>query len=118
MEIYELIKNIIRVMPLLCLVVVYIYILKNRWYRRVGIMFFAGWFFVASSTCIFWWYCFNYAPNDEIREYVAQKDGAPRLFGTLFGWVFGLILLFILEFTNLLYKGIRIITDRIRLKNA
>lgn len=118
MEIYEIIKNVIRFGPLLSLAFVYLYLLKYRWYNRIGLMFFIGWFFVGASTYLFWWYSFSYAPNEEVRSYVAQKDGAPRLLGTIFGWAYGLVLLLIFELVRLSYLGIILIKTRISGKNA
>ena len=45
---------------------------------------------------------------------LAQRDGASRVFGTLFGWAFGLVLLFIFELSRLIYLGL--ISTIIKLK--
>ena len=101
MDHYELIKNVIRITPILLMVGSYIYFLKLKWYKRFAPMFLIGWCVIAVSTWVFWSYSFNYAPSHEIQAAVALKDGAPRLFGVMFGWAYGLVILLLLELINL-----------------
>jgi hypothetical protein len=97
MSAYEIIQHTIRLSPFVILLLTYIFLHQFKWYQRLAVMFFLGWAVIAASTLLFWSYSINYAPDQETAMYLAQKDGAPRLFGTLFGWVFGLIYLLILE---------------------
>ncbi|MBQ4812482.1 hypothetical protein J8M20_14085 [Pseudoalteromonas luteoviolacea] len=57
-----------------------------------------GWGVIAGSTLLFWWYSIEFAPTEEIRLNLAKKDGAPKVVGTLFGWVFALIIYGFMEF--------------------
>ncbi|QFT54453.1 hypothetical protein FIU95_07790 [Microbulbifer sp. THAF38] len=114
MSLYELIQNTIRVVPVVVLLPAFLYLLRLKWYQRFGVMFVLGWVVFAASTLLFWSYSINYAPTQETMTDLAQRDGAPRLFGTLFGWAFGLILLFIFEATRLIYIGFNPLISRLR----
>ncbi|TLM72660.1 hypothetical protein ACONUD_07500 [Microbulbifer harenosus] len=111
---YEFIQNMIRLIPVIMLLPSFLALLRFKWYLRLGAMFFLGWIVVAGSTLLFWEYSIMYAPNEEIKMDLAQRDGAPKVFGTLFGWVYGLIILFIFELTRLIYLGVRKVHNQLR----
>jgi len=104
-EHYELLKTLIWTLPWTVMVLVFIFLARARWYKRVPVLFLVGWGIVALSTMLFWEYSFDFAPNEEIRTQVGMKDSAPRAFGTLFGWVYGLVILSLLELCNLLRRA-------------
>ena len=106
MSLYEFIQNLIRLSPIFIMLPSFIFLLRLQWYKRFGIMFLLGWLVFAASTLLFWSYSINNAPNEEIMIDLAQRDGASRVFGTLFGWAFGLVLLFIFELSRLFYLGL------------
>lgn len=118
MNLYELIQNMIRLAPIIILLPTFLFLLRFKWYQRFGLMFVLGWAVFAGSTLLFWSYSINYAPTQEIMTDLAQRDGAPRVFGTLFGWAFGLILLFLFEATRLIYIGLNSLNSRLKKKNA
>jgi hypothetical protein len=118
MSLYELIQNMIRLAPIMILLPTFLYLLKFKWYQRFGVMFALGWVVFAASTLLFWTYSINYAPTQDLMVDLAQRDGAPRVFGTLFGWVFGLVLLFVFEATRLIYIGLNSLTSKLKQKNA
>jgi hypothetical protein len=66
---------------------------------------------------LFWSFSINYAPSQEVAIDLAQRDGAPRLFGTLFGWAFGLAILFIFEVARLSYISLSFFKGKLG-KNA
>ena len=100
---YEIIQNLIRLMPILLILCIFVLLIRHRWYWRLSIIAVSGWLIVASSTMLYWWYAIEYAPSQEIQFELAKKDGAPRLFGTLFGWAFALVYLAVLELIHGLY---------------
>lgn len=106
MSLYEIIQNIIRLLPIILLLPTFIFLLRFKWYQRLAFMFLLGWAVIAGSTLLFWGYSINYAPSQEVATDLAQRDGAPKLFGTLFGWAFGLALLSVFEATRLIYIGL------------
>jgi hypothetical protein len=106
MSLYEIIQNIIRLSPIILLLPAFMFFLRFKWYQRLGFMFVLGWLVIAGSTLLFWGFSISYAPSQEIAIELALRDGAPRLFGTLFGWAFGLAILFIFEVTRLSYIGL------------
>ena len=118
MSLYELIQNMIRLAPIVVLLVSFLYLLRFKWYQRLGVMFILGWVVIAVSTIAFWSYSINYAPTQEIMADLAKRDGAPRLFGTLFGWVFGLIFLFVFEAIRLICIAFYSLVHRLNQKTA
>ena len=94
---YDLLQNIIRITPLLILVGLFVGLNGKKWYWRSFFVVVVGWLVFAISTNVYWWYAFQYAPNDEVRSSVALKDGAPRVFVALFGWAFALVFLIVAE---------------------
>ena len=118
MSLYELIQNAIRVSPIIILLPTFLYLLRFKWYQRLGAMIILGWLVIAVSTLVFWSYSINYAPTQEIITDLAQRDGAPRVFGTLFGWVIGLIFLVVFEVIRLIYIAFNRLARRLNLKNA
>ena len=94
---YDLLQNVIRISPLLVLIILFVRLNGKKWYWRSFFVVVVGWGAFAISTNVYWWYSFNYAPNEYVRTYVALKDGAPRIFGTFFGWAIALVFLFVAE---------------------
>jgi len=115
---YEFIQNMIRLIPVIILLPSFLVILRFKWYLRLGMMFFLGWMVVAGATLLFWEYSITYAPSEEIKMDLAQRDGAPKVFGTLFGWAYGLIILFIFELNRLIYLGVRKAHNRLKQKSV
>ncbi|MDQ7049939.1 MAG: hypothetical protein Q9M92_10530 [Enterobacterales bacterium] len=118
MNTYEIIQNMIRLIPLAVLLPLFIYLLHLKWFARFGVMFVVGWLIVAISTLIFWKYSIDYAPNEEVLSRLTEKDGAPKLFGTLFGGVFGLMYFVVFEIVRVLYVIIQSAISWVKLRNA
>ncbi len=97
MEQYEIIKTILRLLPILSIFIVFIFVRNLKWYYRYLITVLLGWIIVFVSVALFWDYSFNYAPTQEIRHQVGMKDGAPVAFSSIFGWVYALILMLIMD---------------------
>ena len=118
MSLYELIQNAIRLFPIIILLPTFLYLLRFKWYQRLGAMFILGWVVIAVSTLAFWSYSINYAPTQEIMADLAERDGAPRVFGTLFGWAFGLIFLVLFEVVRSIYIAFNRLARRLNQINA
>jgi len=101
MEQYEIIKVILRLLPIFSIFIVFILVRNLKWYYRYMIAVLLGWIIVFGSVVLFWDYSFNYAPTQEIQHQVAMKDGAPIAFSSLFGWIYAFILIFIFD---MIYK--------------
>jgi len=115
---YELAQTFIRAMPLLILLPAYIFLLRTKWYWRFCAMFVLAWVVIAISTLLFWQYSIEYAPTEEIRTGLAMKDGGPLLFGTMFGWAFGLVYLVVFEISNVVYVLLSRVFAKAEPKNA
>lgn len=118
MSAYEIIQNTIRLAPLVILLLAFIFLHRFKWYQRLGVMFFLGWAVIAASTLLFWSYSISYAPDQGTAMTLAQKDGAPRLFVTLFGWGFGLVFLLILEAMRFAFTVLKLVAGKIKKLNA
>lgn len=114
MSLYELIQNSVRLAPIMILLPTFLYLLRFKWYKRFGVIFVLSWVVFATSTLLFWSYSIDYAPTQEIKVDLAQRDGAPRVFGTLFGWAYGLVLLFVFEAARLIYIGLNSLNSKKR----
>lgn len=103
MEQYEIIKTALGWMPILIILILFIFVRNVKWQYRYPIVVIIGWVIVFLSTLIILRYSFDYAPNEEIKEVVATQDGAPIAFSYLFGWVYALILMLIMDGLHKLY---------------
>ena len=97
MEQYEIIKTILRLLPILSIYIVFIFVRNLKWQYRYSIVTIVGWVIVFISTKLIWDYSFHYAPTQEISHEVAMDDGAPIAFSSIFGWVYALILMLIFD---------------------
>ena len=105
---YDLLQNVIRISPILVLLGIFVCLNRKKWYWRSFIIVVVGWIVFAVSTNVYWWYAFEFASNEEVREHIALKDGAPRVFVALFGWAFALVFLIVAELIrNLTIFGFR-----------
>lgn len=112
MTLYEFIQNIIWLAPILILAATFTYLLRFKWYWRLVVIVLLGWVVVAGSTMLFWSYSFHYAPTDEIKMDLALRDGAPKVFATLFGWVYAFVLLVFFEAIRFICLGLRTVIRR------
>jgi len=107
---YDLLQNIIRISPFFIMAGLFVGLNGKEWYWRSFFVIAVGWLVFAVSVNVYWWYAFQYAPNEEVRSSVALKDGAPRVFGMLFGWVFSLAFLLVAELIrHLVIFGFRLL---------
>ena len=93
MEQYEIIKTILRLLPITLIFIVFIFVKNKNWYFRYPIVILLGWVIVFLSVQFFWSYSFNYAPTEEIKHQVGMKDGAPAVGSLFFGWIYALVLM-------------------------
>ncbi len=70
-------------------------------------MIFGGWGLFLAISLVFWSYAIDNAPNQTIAMDLAERDGAPKTFALLFGWLYSLILLLILDGGHILIKVVR-----------
>jgi len=103
MESYEIIKTVLSWLPILLILILFIFVRNGKWQYRYPIVVIVGWAIVFLSTLIILRYSFDYAPTEEIKEVVATQDGAPEAFSFLFGWVYALILMLIMDGLHKLY---------------
>jgi membrane-associated HD superfamily phosphohydrolase len=97
MDEYETTKSIISLLPVAVIAVLSVSLIKVKWPLRLLIVFFVGWVAIFYSTQLFWDYSFEYAPTDEIKKYVASRDGGARVGSLIFGWVYVLIIMLAME---------------------
>lgn len=97
MQQYEIITTILAVLPILSLLIIFMFVKNLKWTYRYPIVVIGGWVIVFLSTILFWHYSFNYAPTKEIQQQIAMSDGAPVAFSYIFGWVYALILMLIMD---------------------
>ena len=103
MQQYEIIKTALSLLPILSIFIVFIFVRNLKWQYRYPIVVILGWVIVFVSVGLFWDYSFNYAPTQEIQQQVVMNDGAPTAFSFIFGWVYALILMLIMDGLHKLY---------------
>ena len=108
MDEYELVKNLIRVCPLVLIIISDLLLVKYRWYIRLPIVFFIGWAGIIGFTQLFWDYSFHYAPTKEIMAYVGSKDSGPRVGSIFIGWIYSLVILLIVEMARFVITWIKV----------
>ena len=104
---YELIQNVIRILPMLILTALFIYMLRVKWYVRFISVVLVGWGALVISVCLYWWYAFNFAPTPEIQNEIALKDSGPMAAVYVLGWAYSLVFYFVLELAALLIRTTR-----------
>lgn len=104
---YELIQNVIRTLPMLLLTVLFIYMLRFKWYARLISVVFVGWGVLILFVHLYWWYAFNFAPTPEVQNEIALKDSGPSSAVYIIGWAYSLIFYFVLELAAILIKATR-----------
>ncbi len=117
-EFYETVRYAIRLTPLITLLIFWFYSLRFRALKRTILMFFFGWALVALSTYCFWQFSFYFAPTTTIQETVALKDGAPKVAGILFGWVFGLLIFSCFEGFRVVYVTFKNLRRNLHSRNT
>lgn len=109
---YELIQNVIRTLPMLLLTVLFIYMLRFKWYARLISVVLVGWGVLILFVYLYWWYAFNFAPTPEVQNEIALKDSGPSSAVYIIGWAYSLIFYFVLELAAILIKSTRQIFKR------
>ncbi len=104
---YELIQNVIRILPMLILTVLFIYMLHVKWYIRFISVVLVGWGILVIFVCLYWWYAFNFAPTPEIQNEIALKDSGPSVAVYVLGWAYSLVFYLFLELAALFIKTAR-----------
>ncbi len=56
-----------------------------------------GWMVFIVSVGLVNYYSFRYAPTKELMEVAANGDGATNAFAVVFGWLYALIVLLLME---------------------
>ena len=100
---YEMIKTILGLLPILFVFIVFIFVKDLKWSYRYPIVIILGWIVIFLSTILLSQYAIDYAPTQEIAEEAAMNDGAPVAFSYLFGWIYALFLMLIIDATNKTY---------------
>jgi len=103
MQQYEIITTIPAILPILSILIIFMFVKNLKWTYRYPIVVIGGWVIVFLSTILFWHYSFNYAPTKEIQQQVAMSDGAPVAFSYIFGWVYALLLMVVMDVLHKLY---------------
>ncbi len=103
MQQYEIIKTTLAVLPILSIFIIFMFVKNLKWAYRYPIVVIGGWVIVFLSTMLFLHYSFNYAPTKEIQQQVSMSDGAPVAFSYIFGWVYALLLMLLLDGIHKLY---------------
>ena len=66
---------------------------RQRWWVRYSIVLGVGWVVLVLFTHLYWEFAIDYAPTEELQEDLMRRDGGPRLFAFLFGWLFAGLLM-------------------------
>jgi len=106
---YDIICNLLRIAPLVIIQALLLLLRRRAFYIRYPLVLLIGWLVIGASTVMYWDYAHEHAPTEELRMEIGRKDGAPRIFGVVFGWVFALFFMVISE-------GIRFGVQRLLLK--
>ena len=98
---YELVRNLLRIAPILIILILWILLSRRPFHARFLVVFFVGWIAIIGFTQAFWDYSFYHAPTQEIMEDVGMRDGAPRVGSIIIGWIEPLILIAVFELGRL-----------------
>ena len=104
---YELIKSLIRLIPLISIFGMSCFMLRFKWFYRLPIVFLAGWLIIIFTTQMFWDYSFDYAPTEEIMAEVGSKDGGARVGSIIIGWVYAIVIMLSFELVKLAYSRLK-----------
>ena len=115
---YEFVQEAILYIPLAVLAVVFVKTLQIAWYFRAIIVIMVGWGVIAGAVNLYGEYSINFAPTEEVAMEHALNDGAPRVFGTFFGWMYGIVLYCVFEFIRLLCVLTNVIVNKVRTRHA
>ncbi|AKF24992.1 hypothetical protein YH65_05990 [Sulfurovum lithotrophicum] len=103
MELYEITKIILGLLPIIFIFIVFIVVKNFIWSYRYPIVMISGWIVIFFSALAMQEYSIYYAPTEKIAEEVANSDGAAVAFSYLFGWVYALVLMFIMDVSHKAY---------------
>ncbi len=103
MEQYEIIRTALRLLPIVSILIVFVFVKNLKWYYRYLITVLLGWIIVFVSVALFWDYSFNYAPTQEMQHQAGMEDGAKIASSFMFGWVYALILMLIFDIVHKSY---------------
>ena len=97
---YNAIINILLLMPFIIITVLYFFMKNKSWKIRYPVIILSGWVIFLIFVTALTTYQVRYAPTKELMEIAANGDGATRAFTFLFGWIYALIFLLLLEIMN------------------
>jgi len=103
MEQYKIIQAILGLLPIFFIFIVFVFVKNFKWSYRYPIVVIFGWVVILFSTIVLQEYSFYYAPTEKIAEEVANSDGAPVAFSYVFGWVYALVLMLVMDITHKTY---------------
>ncbi len=103
MELYETIKTVLGLLPIIFIFIVFVFVKNLKWSYRYPIVMMSGWIIIFLSVLAMQEYSIQYAPTEKIAEKVANSDGAAVAFSYLFGWAYALALMLIMDVSHKTY---------------
>ena len=94
---YHTIIDSLLVVPFALTTAIYYFAQNLKWQLRYPLMIFSGWLVFVASIVLLNYYAFKYAPTKELMDAAANGDGAANAFAVVFGWVYALVVLLVLE---------------------
>jgi hypothetical protein len=101
---YEFIQNAIRIFPIITILVVFIFAIRFNWYFRLIYVVLMGWIILIVVVHLYWWHAFEFAPTLDIQNEIASKDTGPISVIYIIGWVYSLVMYWLLELIVFLGK--------------
>lgn len=107
MDDYELIRNLLRLAPLIIVIIANFYFFKLRPLFHAAAMFLFGWVVIILAVELLVSYSVHYAPTEELFNRATTSDGGARVGSLIFGWFYSLILFVIAEIVRRLVLRVK-----------
>ncbi len=80
--------------------IIYYFARNIKWHSRYPLMIIVGWISFVVFVLILNYFAYKYAPTKELMETAVNGDGAANAFAVVFGWLYALIVLLLMEFVR------------------
>jgi len=101
---YETVLDTIAFLPLICIILLYLFTRKLVWHYRYTLLILLGWGVLFAAVLLIQYLAIAYAPSPRLQEHAASEDGASAAFVYLFGWIVPLLVTLILDLFRWLWK--------------
>jgi len=101
---YESVLNTLAFVPLIGIVLLYLYAIRLTWAYRYTLIILLGWGLLFADVLLMQHLAVTYAPSARLREHAASEDGASTVFVYLFGWIVPLVATLLLDMLRWLWR--------------